>query len=93
MQIGYTGISTGEQTLDLQRDALTAVGCDRILEEVGSVAKADRPGLEETLLWIFHTEGRRPGWLAPRSTGAIAEASHRARCDAKSAGNRVPKSH
>jgi DNA invertase Pin-like site-specific DNA recombinase len=51
-KIGYARISTGEQTLDLQRDALRAVGCERIFEDVASGAKASRPGLDEALAYI-----------------------------------------
>src|SRR6266508_2032977 len=49
MQIGYARVSTGEQTLDLQRDALTAAGCDRICTDTASGARAERPGLTEAL--------------------------------------------
>jgi DNA invertase Pin-like site-specific DNA recombinase len=51
-KIGYARISTGEQTLDLQRDALSAAGCDRIFEDIASGAKASRPGLEDALSYI-----------------------------------------
>ena len=51
MQIGYARVSTGEQTLDLQRDALTKAGCDRIFEETASGAKADRLLLKEALAY------------------------------------------
>ncbi len=45
MQIGYARISTAEQNLDLQKDALRAAGCERIVEDTISGARAERPGL------------------------------------------------
>jgi DNA invertase Pin-like site-specific DNA recombinase len=52
MLIGYARISTGDQTLDLQRDALAVAGCGRVFEDVASGAKASRPGLEEALSYL-----------------------------------------
>jgi DNA invertase Pin-like site-specific DNA recombinase len=49
MDIGYARVSTGEQTLDLQRDALATAGCDKVFEETASGAKADRLLLKEAL--------------------------------------------
>ena len=49
MLVGYARISTDDQDLALQRDALTAVGCDRIFDDTMSGAKAERPGLTEAL--------------------------------------------
>lgn len=42
-------VSTGEQSLDLQRDALNRVGCQRIYEDVCSGRITDRPGLKMAL--------------------------------------------
>ena len=49
MLIGYARVSTEDQNLDLQRDALTRAGCERIFEDRRSGAKADRPGLTDAL--------------------------------------------
>lgn len=43
--IGYARVSTDDQNLDLQRDALQAVGCERVFEDMVSGARADRTGL------------------------------------------------
>ena len=49
MLIGYAHVFTDDQNLNLQKDALTRAGCERILEDRQSGAKADRPGLRDAL--------------------------------------------
>lgn len=49
MDIGYARVSTREQNLDLQVDALRSAGCGKIYQEVVSGAKADRPVLDALL--------------------------------------------
>ncbi|WP_419901194.1 recombinase family protein [Kiloniella sp.] len=49
MLVGYSRVSTDDQNLDLQRDALHACGCEKFFEDTLSGAKADRPGLKEAL--------------------------------------------
>jgi DNA invertase Pin-like site-specific DNA recombinase len=50
MKFGYARVSTDDQSLDLQREALQAAGCDRIFEDQGiSGADFTRPGLKKIL--------------------------------------------
>jgi DNA invertase Pin-like site-specific DNA recombinase len=49
MLIGYMRVSTGEQSLDLQRDALERAGCERVYEDVCSGRATERPGLTQAL--------------------------------------------
>jgi DNA invertase Pin-like site-specific DNA recombinase len=52
MLIGYARVSTHEQTLNLQQDALTKAGCTKIFTDTASGAKAERKGLEEALNYV-----------------------------------------
>jgi DNA invertase Pin-like site-specific DNA recombinase len=49
MLIGYARVSTVDQDLALQRDALRQAGCERIFEEAASGAKENRPELAKAL--------------------------------------------
>ena len=52
MLVGYARVSTAEQSLALQRDALTAAGCGRVYTDVASGAVDDRDGLAEALDYV-----------------------------------------
>lgn len=50
MRIGYARVSTEDQKLDLQLQALQKGGCDRIFSDHGISGRGfDRPGLDEAL--------------------------------------------
>ena len=49
MTYGYARVSTGDQTTDLQQDALEKAGCNRIFTDVASGAKAHRPEFDHML--------------------------------------------
>jgi DNA invertase Pin-like site-specific DNA recombinase len=49
MKIGYCRVSTDDQSLDLQKDALSKAGCEKIFEDRISGAKSQRPGLNTLL--------------------------------------------
>jgi DNA invertase Pin-like site-specific DNA recombinase len=52
MLIGYARVSTHEQTLALQQDALEKAGCIKIFTDTASGAKAEHKGLEEALSYV-----------------------------------------
>src|SRR5437763_7534798 len=55
MLVGYARVSTGDQNLDLQKDALRKAGCEKLFTDVASGAQDDRAGLAEAIAFL------RPG--------------------------------
>lgn len=49
MLIGYARVSTTDQNLDLQIDALTKIGCEKIFDDKISGSRAERPGLARAM--------------------------------------------
>jgi DNA invertase Pin-like site-specific DNA recombinase len=49
MKIGYARVSTKEQLLSMQVEALKEAGCVKIYEEIASGAKTVRPVLDELM--------------------------------------------
>src|SRR6266496_1137847 len=52
MLIGYARVSTSDQTLNLQNDALEKIGCTKIFTDVISGAKEERKGLQEAIAYV-----------------------------------------
>ncbi len=52
MLIGYARVSTQEQTLNLQQDALVKIGCTKIFTDTASGAKTERKGLDEAIQFL-----------------------------------------
>src|SRR5437588_5080591 len=52
MLIGYARVSTQDQTLNLQKDALEKIGCSKIFTDTISGATTERNGLDEALNYV-----------------------------------------
>jgi len=55
MLVGYARVSTEEQNLDMQLDALKQTGCEKFFQDEMSGAKSERPGLSAAVAFV------RPG--------------------------------
>src|ERR1700722_12078207 len=62
MLVGYMRVSTSEQNLALQRDALEGAGCERLYEDTCSGSVTERPGLARTLDNLRRGESRSRCW-------------------------------
>lgn len=52
MLVGYARVSTDDQNLNLQKDALSEAGCTRVFEDTMSGSKDKRPGLSDALGYV-----------------------------------------
>lgn len=52
MLVGYARVSTLDQNLDLQRDALLSAGCEKVFTDIASGIQDGREGLKETLNYL-----------------------------------------
>src|SRR5436309_585310 len=52
MLIGYARVSTQEQTLNLQKDALEKIGCTKIFTDTASGVKTERKGLDDAIQFL-----------------------------------------
>ena len=65
MLIGYARVSTADQTLALQQDALETVGCDRLFTDTASGARAERLALSR----LSPMPGKATSWSSGGSIG------------------------
>ncbi|PCI27631.1 resolvase [Candidatus Wolfebacteria bacterium] len=56
MKVGYCRVSTHDQHLAMQQDALKSAGCEEIFSDIASGAKTDRPGLDEALSYLRESD-------------------------------------
>ena len=78
MKIGYTRVSTEEQSLDLQIEALTDAGCDRIITDRGQGgirAAEGRPGFTEAMDLLGPSD-QMIVWKLDRVGRSISELIH-----------------
>ena len=52
MKVGYARVSTNDQHLHMQEDALKTIGCEEIYHDIASGVKTARPGLEDAIAYL-----------------------------------------
>ncbi len=52
MKIGYARVSTADQHLRMQEDALKSAGCEEVYTDIVSGVKSQRPGLDKALSYL-----------------------------------------
>jgi DNA invertase Pin-like site-specific DNA recombinase len=82
MLIGYARVSTGDQNLDLQKNALVRAECELIFEDTASGKNASGPGLKQAIRrldqvirwwsgnWIVWGAAYGPDYVGIRTAGA-----------------------
>ena len=66
MLVGYARVSTDDQNLALQKDALEKAGCKKIFSDKMSGAGAERPGLQDALDYLRNGEDTLVVWRLDR---------------------------
>jgi DNA invertase Pin-like site-specific DNA recombinase len=66
MLIGYARVSTDDQDLTLQIDALQEAGCKKIFRDKVSGAKTERPGLQAAMEYVRDGEDTLVVWRLDR---------------------------
>ena len=66
MLVGYARVSTPDQNLALQCDALQQAGCDRLFTDVASGVQTDPPRVSRD---VVITQAARNSALMPTPTG------------------------
>jgi hypothetical protein len=87
MLIGYARVSTGDPNLELQKDALTAAGCEKVVTDVASGYGGHPPRVDRGAR--IRAQGRYACCMAARQAWALAQGSHRDRQCAPRAGHRL----
>jgi DNA invertase Pin-like site-specific DNA recombinase len=76
MRVGYARVSTSDQSPELQLDALQRAGCEKILTEKASGAKADRPELAHVLRDVLRQGDVLVVWKLDRLARSLKKLDH-----------------